>query len=117
MMKREEKSKAISEEMGKPSWQQKEKQIVEQVRKAADALCREENLELVFIEFRREPHGRVLRLYIDKQGGVTLDDCARISQQLGDMFDATLEDIGPYHLEVSSPGVNRPLGRPGPLPV
>jgi ribosome maturation factor RimP len=111
-VKREEKSEVTLEDKGKPAWQQKEKQIIEEVRDMADCLCREEALELVFIEFRREPQGRVLRLYIDKEGGVSLDDCARVSQQLGDMLDATLEDIGPYRLEISSPGVNRPLGRP-----
>jgi ribosome maturation factor RimP len=89
-----------------------EKQIVAQVWDVADPLCFDEGMELVFIEFRREPQGRVLRLYIDKQGGVTLDDCALISRQMGDILDATLEDIGPYSLEVSSPGVNRPIGRP-----
>ena len=68
-------------------------------------------MELVFIQFRREAQGRVLRIYIDKDGGVTLDDCANISRQLGDIFDATVEDLGPYHMEVSSPGVDRPLGR------
>ena len=92
--------------------QQKEKQIADRVWSIAEPLCLDEGLELVFIEFRREPQGRVLRLYIDKQGGVTLDDCALVSQQLGDILDVTLEDVGPYSLEVSSPGVNRPIGRP-----
>ena len=41
-----------------------------------------------------------------------LEDCTIISRQLGDILDVTLEDIGPYSLEVSSPGVNRPIGRP-----
>ena len=91
---------------------QKEKQIVAEVWRVAEPLCLDEDMELVFIEFRRESQGRVLRLYIDKQGGVTLDDCARISRQLGDVLDVTMEDIGPYSLEVSSPGSNRPIGRP-----
>jgi len=94
------------------SLQQKEKQIVTQIWGIAEPLCVDEGMELVFIEFRREPQGRVLRLYIDKSNGVTLDDCALISGELGDILDATMEDIGPYSLEVSSPGVNRPLGRP-----
>ena len=91
---------------------QKEKQIVARVWSIAEPLCLDEGMELVFIEFRRESQGRVLRLYIDKQGGVTLDDCVRISRQMGDVLDATIEDIGPYSLEVSSPGANRPVGRP-----
>lgn len=89
----------------------KEKQIVAQAWAIAEPLCIDEGLELVFIQFRRETQGRVLRLYIDKHGGVTVDDCANISRQMGDIFDATVEDIGPYSMEVSSPGINRPLGR------
>ena len=103
--------KVISQETSK-SRPQKEKQIATRVWSVAEPLCLDEGMELVFIEFRRESQGRVLRLYIDKQGGVTLDDCALISRQLGDILDVTLEDIGPYSLEVSSPGVNRPIGRP-----
>lgn len=90
----------------------KEKQIIAQAWAIAEPLCLDEGMELVFIEFRRETQGRVLRLYIDKHGGVTVDDCANISRQMGDILDATLEDIGPYSMEVSSPGINRPLGRP-----
>ncbi len=111
MMTPEEKSEDRSEEIRKSSRQERERQIVEEIRAMAEALCRDEALELVFIEFHREPQGRVLRLYIDKPGGVTLDDCALVSRQLGDILDATLEDIGPYRLEISSPGANRPLGR------
>ena len=50
-------------------------------------------------------------LYIDKPGGVTLDDCIHISRQSSDILDVYLEDMGPYNLEVSSPGQNRPLGK------
>ena len=51
----------------------------------------------------------VLRLTIDKEGGVTIDDCARVSRELGDLID--VKDIIPheYILEVSSPGLDRPL--------
>jgi len=90
---------------------EKEKQIIAQAWAIAEPLCLDEGLELVFIQFRREAQGRVLRVYIDKDGGVTLDDCAHISRQMGDILDATVEDIGPYSMEVSSPGIDRPLGR------
>jgi ribosome maturation factor RimP len=53
-----------------------------------------------------------LRLYIDKPGGVTLEDCAAISRQLGDVLDVNLSTVDTYNLEVSSPGPERPLGRP-----
>lgn len=111
-MKKEAIKEAAGEEIKTPSPQQREKRVVEEVRVIAESLCRDEGLEFVFIEFRREPQGRILRLYIDKQGGVTLDDCARVSRQLGDILDASMEDMGPYRLEISSPGANRPLGRP-----
>lgn len=65
--------------------------------------------ELVDIEYKREGQSMVLRLYIDKEGGITLDDCATISHELSNILD--IEDIisGQYTLEVSSPGLNRPL--------
>ena len=69
----------------------------------------DQNMELIDLEYRREGRGWVLRLFIDKEGGITLDDCARVSQEIGTVLD--VEDfIGtPYSLEVSSPGLNRPL--------
>lgn len=77
----------------------------------ADPLCLAEGLELVSVEYQREPRGRILRLYIDGPNGVSLDDCVSISRGLGDILDVALEDIGPYHLEVSSPGPERPIRR------
>ena len=66
-------------------------------------------LELVEVEYKREGHGMVLRLYIDRPGGVTLDDCSEVSRELSALLD--VEDVipGRYTLEVSSPGLNRPL--------
>ncbi len=66
---------------------------------------------MVHVQYQREPAGRILRLYIDKPGGINLEDCAYINRQLGDVLDISLEDTGAYNLEVSSPGVERPLGR------
>jgi ribosome maturation factor RimP len=68
-----------------------------------------EGMELVEVDYRRESRGWVLRLTIDKEGGVTLDDCGRVSQQVGRELD--VEDLisSPYVLEVSSPGLTRPL--------
>jgi ribosome maturation factor RimP len=83
------------------------------LQKTATALvkpvCEAAGMELVLAEFRREPAGRILRLFIDRPGGVTLGDCAHISRQVGDLLDVSMEGIGPYSLEVSSPGINRPL--------
>jgi ribosome maturation factor RimP len=68
-----------------------------------------EGLELVDVVYQREPHGWVLRVLIDRQGGVTLDDCSHISHQISDVLDVKDVMRGAYHLEVSSPGLNRPL--------
>jgi ribosome maturation factor RimP len=61
--------------------------------------------ELVELEFQ----GGVLRLYIDKPQGVTLDDCQKVSQQISAVLDVEDPIPGAYTLEVSSPGVDRPL--------
>ena len=68
-----------------------------------------EGMELVDIDYLRESHGWVLRLYVDTPTGVSIDHCARLSRQLGDVLD--VKDIvpHPYTLEVSSPGLNRIL--------
>lgn len=69
-------------------------------------------MELVDIEFARAGRDGVLRLFIDKDGGITLDDCADVSRELSAILD--VEDIipGHYTLEVSSPGLDRPLKTP-----
>ncbi len=75
----------------------------------ADRILFPLGMELVDIEFKREGRQMVLRFFIDKAGGVTLDDCAEVSRELSAILD--VEDIipGKYVLEVSSPGLNRPL--------
>jgi ribosome maturation factor RimP len=83
----------------------------EDIRRIAEPLCEAEGIELVHAEYQREAGGRVLRLYIDKPGGVMLDDCVHISRQLGDLLDVSFENMEPYNLEVSSPGPDRPLGK------
>jgi ribosome maturation factor RimP len=87
------------------------KRMISQTRDLLDPLCEAEGIELVHLECQREAGGRILRLYIDKPGGVTLDDCVHISRQSSDLLDVYLEDMGPFNLEVSSPGQNRPLGK------
>jgi len=82
-----------------------------QIREIIEPLCEAEGIELVHIEYQRERRGRILRLYIDKPGGVTLDDCVNISHQSRDILGVNLENTGGYSLEVSSPGPDRPLGK------
>ena len=64
---------------------------------------------LVDLEYKREGRDMVLRIFLEKEGGITLDDCADVSRQLSDILD--VEDFMPEHysLEVSSPGICRPL--------
>jgi len=90
---------------------EREKQIVDKVWGLAENLCESEQIELVYVLFQREPAGRILRVYIDKPGGVGLNDCVHFSRQLSDILDVYLETEAPYNLEVSSPGTDRPLGR------
>ncbi|MCP4748428.1 MAG: ribosome maturation factor RimP [Desulfobacteraceae bacterium] len=85
--------------------------LVAQVWRLAEPLCLSEGVELAHIEFQREHKGRTLRVYIDKPGGVTLDDCTAISRQLSDILDVSLDIPASYRLEVSSPGLQRPLGK------
>ena len=86
-----------------------EREIVERVRAMIHPIVLNEGMELVDVEYRRESGGWVLRLILDKEGGVTLDDCTRVSQEVGRSLD--VEDIiqTSYTLEVSSPGLTRPL--------
>lgn len=85
------------------------KEIVDRVRALADPIVINAGMELVEIEYRREARGWVLRLYVDKEGGITLDDCSRISQEVGRELDVEDFISTPYALEVSSPGLTRPL--------
>jgi len=68
-------------------------------------------LELAELQFRREMHGWVLRVIIDSEQGVSVDDCAQVSREVGHLLE--VEDLieQAYALEVSSPGLDRPLKR------
>jgi ribosome maturation factor RimP len=68
-------------------------------------------MEVVDVECRRGRSRWMVRVYIDKEGGVTLDDCAMISGEVGDLLDVHEIPPGPYNLEISSPGLDRPLVR------
>lgn len=83
--------------------------LITTIQGFAEPLLADMGMELVEIQFRREGHGWVLRLFIDKEGGITIDDCATVSRQVSAYLE--VEDLiaHAYHLEVSSPGLERPL--------
>ena len=80
-----------------------------ELRNLLERAVSESGFEVVDVELAGAGRNAVLRVYIDSSAGVTVDDCARISEQLSAILD--VEDViaGPYTLEVSSPGLDRPL--------
>ena len=74
-----------------------------------EPLLADVGLELVEIQYRREGQGWVLRFFIDKEGGVTIDDCAKASREIGSYLEVENLLEHAYTLEVSSPGLERPL--------
>ncbi len=86
--------------------------LEDKVESVAEPVARELSCEVVDVEYVSEHGEQVLRIYIDKvdiDGGVTVDDCAKISRQLGTILDVEEVVPGNYNLEVSSPGINRPV--------
>jgi len=93
--------------------------VVEKVRAIAERVATGYGLEIFEVQFRREAPGMVLRVQIDRPGSasteedsVSVHDCANVSRELSALFD--VEDVVPtaYTLEVSSPGLDRPLRGP-----
>jgi ribosome maturation factor RimP len=82
------------------------------IRSLAEELCLSEAMELVMAEYDHQKAGGIIRIYIDKEGGVTLEDCVVISRRLSDLLDIHLNTGQAYRLEVSSPGIERPLVKP-----
>lgn len=87
----------------------KVQEISKQVGDLVDTILEDLDYELIDVQYLSSRGRWVLRLFIDKPGGVTIDDCARVSGEIGDLID--IKDIIPheYVLEVSSPGLDRPL--------
>jgi ribosome maturation factor RimP len=88
---------------------EKSRELIQRLWEIVEPVVISQEMELAELEFRREPRGWVLRLYIDRMGGVTLEDCTAISREVGDLLDVKDPILHPYHLEVSSPGLERPL--------
>jgi ribosome maturation factor RimP len=91
-------------------------QPLEQIRTIAERVARSRGLEVWDIQSRRETHGHVVRVFIDRPGpsaapedSVSIEDCEQVNREIGTILD--VEDPLPfaYTLEVSSPGLDRPL--------
>ena len=83
----------------------------ERIIELVEPVVESEGMELIEVECHHMKLRWLVRLFIDKEGGVTVDDCARISGQVGDVLDVYDIPGGAYNLEVSSPGLDRPLVR------
>lgn len=87
-------------------------EVIDRVIGIVEPLLEREGLEVVDVEYRREPVGMVLRVYVDRHEGVNLEVCSAASG----VIEAALEEAdfieSAYNLEVSSPGVERPLTKP-----
>lgn len=84
-------------------------EVREEVRQLAQPLAEEAGVELVDVEFGAQGSRRILRVLLDKPGGVSVGDCVAFSRRLSDCLEMNQTVPGRYDLEVSSPGVDRPL--------
>lgn len=84
-------------------------ELVAEVEKAVEPLLSQANVELVDLTYQKGPGGWTLCFFLDKPGGITLDDCTYWSDQIGQVLDQSGLISHAYSLEVSSPGLNRPL--------
>ncbi len=84
--------------------------VAERVAALTESVYEKHGVELVDVEYVKEGRDWFLRVYIDKEGGVDLDDCQAVSTEISDLLDEH-DDLFPhaYYLEVSSPGAERPL--------
>jgi len=86
-------------------------ELPERVEQQIEKIVASEGMELVHIDYRKQGRTWLLRVDIDREGGVTLDDCQLISQQVSTWLDVDDVVPGEYELQVSSPGLNRKFYR------
>ncbi|HXG59086.1 MAG TPA: ribosome maturation factor RimP [Thermoanaerobaculia bacterium] len=86
--------------------------LPQRVEEEIEKIVTSEGMELVHVEYRRQGRTFLLRVDIDKEGGVTLDDCALVSNQVSAFLDVEDPIPGEYELQVSSPGLDRKFYRP-----
>ncbi|MGN1400409.1 MAG: ribosome maturation factor RimP [Bacillus sp. (in: firmicutes)] len=85
------------------------KKVTEIVEELASGILEQEGLELVDVEYVKEGKNWFLRVYIDKDGGIDIDECGLVSEKLSEKLDELDPIEHNYFLEVSSPGAERPL--------
>ena len=83
--------------------------LLQEVRQVVEPILQSQGTALVDLEYQRESRGWVLRIYIDQEGGVTVEDCAEVNREVGATLEVRNLIANPYVLEVSSPGLTRPL--------
>ena len=89
-----------------------ERSVVQRIWQLTEPLIAHAGMEIVDIEYQREGRWAVLRFFLDREGGVTVDELAPMSRRLSDVLDVHDVVPGPYTLDLSSPGINRRLRRP-----
>lgn len=87
----------------------KMQEIIDKVKEIIGNLLQDKEMELVDITCKRQGPDMVLRLIVDKKGGITIDECGWVNERLGEMLDKEDLFTDRYILEVSSPGLDRPL--------
>lgn len=87
-------------------------EILRKIERLIEPILSEIGFELVDLECKSEGKGKVVRVYIDKQGGVNIDDCSAVSRELSILLDVHDVIQSSYSLEISSPGLTRQLKRP-----
>ncbi len=83
--------------------------MIDKIKEIIEPILQEENTELVEIIYRREAGRQVLRLLVDRQGGIVLSDCVELNERISHVLDETNVITERYVLEVDSPGVDRPF--------
>jgi len=84
-------------------------ELARKIAQEIKPLLEQDGIELVYVEYIQQRRQPTLRVFIDKEGGVTVNDCQRISEIVSPVLDATSLFTSRYLLEVSSPGFDRPL--------
>ena len=90
---------------------ERERQLTERVRSLVEPVLARHGAELVELAVKRG-RTQLVRVVADREGGIDLDTCAKVSEELGRMLDADDPIVGRYTLEVTSPGLDRPLRTP-----